>query len=126
MRRGGPRVLVRPAQRRPAVHPVAGPQPPNYVPIGETSYLVPRGTAFESQWNKRIDIGVGFDLAPLSLPGSNFRIDVFNLFNWSQVLDRNEFGDISFGGPNPDYKRITGYQAPRSVRFTLAMRFGEK
>ena len=98
----------------------------NYVPTGNTSYLVPRGTAFKTQWNKRIDLGVGFDLAPLSLPGSNFRIDVFNLFNWSQVLDRNEFGDISFGGPNPDYKRITGYQAPRSVRFTLAMRFGEK
>jgi len=100
--------------------------PHNYPVAGSVSYLVPRGTAFKSQWNRRIDLGLGFDLAPLSLPGSMFRVDIFNLFNWDQVLDRNEFGDISFGGANPDYKKITGYQAPRSVRFTLAMRFGEK
>ncbi len=93
---------------------------------GTGSVLVPRGTAFETQWNKRVDLGVGVDLAPLSLPGSLFRVDVFNLFNWNQVLDRNEFGDIGFAGINPDYKRITGYQAPRSIRFSLAMRFGEK
>ncbi|NCP12010.1 MAG: TonB-dependent receptor [Sphingomonadales bacterium] len=91
---------------------------------GTGSVLVPRGTAFKSEWNRRVDLGLKFDLAPLSLPGSNFRIDVFNVFNWSQKLDFNEFGDISYGGINPNYQRVTGYQAPRSVRFTLAMRFG--
>ncbi|QNN64688.1 TonB-dependent receptor [Sphingomonas rhizophila] len=98
----------------------------NYVPAGSTSYLYTRGTAFKTEWNKRVDLGVGFDLAPLSLPGSSFRVDVFNVFNWAAILDRNEFGDIAFGGPNPDFYKVTGYQAPRSVRFTLAMRFGEK
>ncbi|WP_265569798.1 TonB-dependent receptor [Sphingomicrobium nitratireducens] len=92
---------------------------------GTGSVLVPRGTAFESQWNKRVDFGLSFDLAPLSLPGSQFRIDVFNIFNWDQKLDFNEFGDVSYGGINESYGRVTGYQAPRSVRFTLAMRFGE-
>ena len=99
----------------------------NYVPAGDTSYLVPRGTAFKSDWNKEINLGIGMDLGVLgdALTGSRFRIDVFNLFNWKQKLDYNEFGDISFGGPNPDFKKVTGYQTPRSVRFTLAMRFGE-
>ena len=50
---------------------------------------------------------------------------MFNLFNWKQKLDFNEFGDISFGGPSPDYRKVTGYQSPRFVRFTLGMRFGE-
>lgn len=93
---------------------------------GTGSVLVPRGTAFKSEWNKRVDLGLAFDLAPLSLPGSSFRIDVFNVFNWKQKLDFNEFGDTGFAGINPDYRRVTGYQAPRSVRFTLAMRFGEE
>ena len=96
------------------------------IAAGTPFFLTPRGTAFKTQWNKRIDLGLGFDLALMSLPGSSFRVDVFNLFNWDQVLDRNEFGDISFGGPNPNYRKITAYQAPRSVRFTLSMRFGEK
>ena len=106
--------------------PEFGGDPTTPVGSGTGSVLVPRGTAFKSQWNKRIDLGVGFDLAPLSLPGSMVRVDVFNLFNWNQVLDRNEFGDVYRAGLNPDYKKITGYQAPRSIRFTLAMRFGEK
>ncbi len=91
------------------------------------SFLVPRGTAFKSQWNRRVDLGLGFDLSALSdaLAGSQFRIDVFNVFNWKQKLDRQEFGDVGFAGANPDYGRVTGFQAPRSVRFTLATRFGQ-
>jgi hypothetical protein len=57
--------------------------------------------------------------------GSQFRVDIFNLFNWKQKLDFNEFGDVGFGGANPDYGKVLGFQGPRSVRFTLAMRFGE-
>lgn len=91
------------------------------------SYLVPRSTAFKSQWNRQIDLGLGFDLGVLGEPlnGSQFRIDVFNIFNFKQKLDFNEFGDISFAGPNPNYGKVLGYQAPRSIRFSLAMRFGE-
>ena len=49
---------------------------------------------------------------------------MFNLFNWKSELDFNEFGDVSFGGANPDYRKVLGYQQPRSVRFTLALRYG--
>ena len=89
-------------------------------------HLVPRGTAFKSHWNRQIDLGLGFDLGVLgdALNGSLFRIDVFNLFNWKQKLDFNEFGDISWRS-EPGLGEVTGYQTPRSVRFTLAMRFGE-
>lgn len=91
---------------------------------GEDAYLIPRGTAFESDWNKRVDLGFKFDLAPLSLDNSYFRFDIFNVFNWKSKLDFYEFGDVSFGGPHYDYGKVRGYQAPRSIRFTLGVRFG--
>ena len=92
---------------------------------GEGSVLVPRGSAFESDWNKRIDLRTTFKLGEfIGLPDSYFAIDVFNLFNWKSELDFNEFGDVSFGGANPDYRKVLGYQQPRSVRFTLALRYG--
>ncbi|WP_328598244.1 TonB-dependent receptor [Croceibacterium salegens] len=89
------------------------------------SYLVPRGSAFESEWNKQIDLRTSFDLGSFTgLDGSYFALDVFNVFNWKSKLDFDEFGDVSFGGPNADFMKVRGYQAPRSVRLTLAVRFG--
>ena len=99
---------------------------PNATPgSGQGSVLVPRSSAFESDWNKRIDLGVRFDLLPLANIGNSyFRIDVFNVFDWESKLDFNEFGDIDYGDANPNYGFVRGYQAPRSVRFTLALRYG--
>lgn len=91
---------------------------------GTGSVLVPRGTAFESDWNKRIDLGVTLTPAPETMPGVKFRVDVFNVFNWDSVLDRYEFGDYNFGGAHPDFGRATGYQSPRSVRLSAFLRFG--
>ena len=89
------------------------------------SYLVPRGTAFQSDWNKRIDLGFKFNLLPLASIGNSYlKIDIFNVFNWKSKLDFNEFGDIDVGGINPDYGKVRGFQSPRSVRFTLALRYG--
>lgn len=103
---------------------VPDPASPGYDGITTAPALISRGTAFQSDWQKRIDVGIQFNLA--ALPGTNFRVDVFNVFNWRDRLDFNEFGDIGFGGASPSYGQVTGYTAPRSVRFTLAMRFGEK
>lgn len=95
---------------------------------GGTSYLVNRSTAFKSDWNKRIDLGMGIKLGALgdAFGKSQLRIDVFNLLNWKQKLDFNEFGDAGnfIYSPSANYQKVTGYQSPRSVRFTLAMRFG--
>lgn len=97
---------------------------------GGTSYLINRGEAFKSDWNKRIDLGAAFKLGNInsSFGDTQFRVDVFNVFNWKSKLDFNEYGDLGnyIYEPDPNYARVSGYQAPRSVRFTLSARFGGK
>ena len=65
------------------------------------------------------------------------RADVFNVFNFQSELDFNEFGtlgDITGAGfigvdpnlpssINPNYRKVTGFQSPRSVRLSVAYRF---
>ncbi|MCD2325221.1 hypothetical protein LQ953_14455 [Sphingomonas sp. IC-56] len=87
------------------------------------SYLVERGTGFESEWRKQIDVNVQYDLN--ALPGSFISLDVFNVFNFKSKLDYNEFGDNADGSTNNRYGQVIGYQTPRYVRFTLGLRFGE-
>jgi len=74
-----------------------------------------------------------------SIPGDSLvlRADIFNVFNSASEIDYNEFGtlgDIAAAGfigvdpnlpssLNPNYGRPTAYQAPRSVRLSLAYRF---
>ncbi|WP_234024782.1 TonB-dependent receptor [Tsuneonella amylolytica] len=93
---------------------------------GGTSYLIPRGTAFESDWNKRVDLKLAF--TPFAENRDiQFGVDVFNVFNWKAETDFNEFGDFDFDytpNSNPNYGRVTSYQAPRSVRFNATLRFG--
>ena len=87
------------------------------------STLVARGSAFKGNWNKNVDLGFQFDL-PQELGKSNIRIDVFNVFNSKSKLDFVEFGENDDTSLRSDYKLVTGYQAPRGVRFTWALRFG--
>ncbi|MBN2970773.1 TonB-dependent receptor [Roseomonas aeriglobus] len=93
-----------------------------FSPTG-ASVLVPRGSAFQSDWRKQIDLSVQYDIA--DLPGSFFSIDVFNAFNFKSKLDYNEFGENADGSINPRYSQPLSYQPPRYVRFTLGLRFGE-
>lgn len=90
---------------------------------GRTYYLVPRGTAFKGEWLKNVDLGVQFQL-PGVLSNSSVRVDVFNLFDWKSKIDFVEFGDEGDRSARVDYGFVTGYQAPRAVRLTWAMRFG--
>lgn len=95
-----------------------------------TSFLVSRGTALKSDWNKKIDLGFAFQLGALgsSFGDSQFRVDVFNVLNSKSKLDLDEFGedgDFDYA-PSETYGLPTGFQAPRSVRFTLALRFGAR
>lgn len=100
----------------------------------------PRGSQFESDWLKNIDLTFSYNLNNMfSLPGDGLtlRADVFNVFNWQSELDYNEFGtlgDITGAGfigvnpnlpstRNPNYGLVTGYQAPRSVRLSVSYRF---
>jgi hypothetical protein len=96
--------------------------PNQFITGNPTSYLVPQGSAFKSDWRKQIDVNVQYDIA--SLPGSFVSVDVFNVFNFKSKLDYQEFGDLADGSINARYGQPIGYQTPRYVRFTLGLRFG--
>lgn len=86
----------------------------------------PRGESFESQWLKNVDLTFSYNLGDaFNLPGEGLtlRADVFNVFNDKSEQDFNEFGDLANGSVNPNYRRVTGYQTPRSVRLSVAYRF---
>jgi outer membrane receptor for ferrienterochelin and colicin len=87
----------------------------------------PRGESFESEWLKTLDLTFAYDLGEVfSIPGDSLvlRADVFNVFDFQSEQDFNEFGDLtSPADPDLNYARVTAYQAPRSVRFSLAYRF---
>jgi len=56
--------------------------------------------------------------------------DVFNLFNTQRITDYNNFTELSFGVPNPDFGQpysavlgIPAYQTPRQVRLGARIEF---
>ncbi len=86
----------------------------------------PRGESFESEWLKTLDLTFAYDLGEVfEIPGDSLvlRADVFNVFDFASQQDFNEFGDLAAGSPDPNYGRVTAYQAPRQVRFSIAYRF---
>lgn len=85
--------------------------------------LVPRGTAFESDWNKTLDVSFRYNLPLESRFGVVLRADIFNLFNFQSKLDFDEFGEEDNGDVNPFYRLPTGYQTPRGVRLGFDVTF---
>jgi outer membrane receptor protein involved in Fe transport len=53
----------------------------------------------------------------------NVRLDIFNLFDTSQVTEVNEFGEQDSGDLNPSYGFARFYQRPRTVRFGVGLTF---
>lgn len=98
-----------------------------------TSESTPRGSQFESEWVKNIDLTFSYDLGShFSFPGQSLmlRADVFNVLNSAAKTDFNEFGEFGDtngaagpGSRDPNYRQVTTYQTPRSVRFSIAYRF---
>lgn len=82
---------------------------------------VPRGSAFESQWRKQVDVSIALKL-PTSFETS-LRLNVLNIFNSQPGLDYNEIGDLSSGGPDTNYKKVITYQNPRSAQISLRVGF---
>ena len=92
----------------------------------------PRGSVFESDWLKNVDLTFAYNLSEVfSIPGDSLvlRADIFNAFGFESAIDYNEYGEIdngSYPGPgavDPDFGKPTNYQAPRSVRLSIAYRF---
>lgn len=96
----------------------------NLTGTGAGNYLIGRGKAFKSDWNKRIDLSFAYAIPLQGLGDFTLRTDVFNVLNSKSKLDFNEIGDLDDAAViNPNYRRVTGYQAPRSVRFSASVTF---
>jgi hypothetical protein len=91
---------------------------------GGREFLVGRGNAFESDWNKRIDLSFAYTVAIPGLRDFTLRADVFNVFNFQSKLDFNEQGDLDDPAViNPNYRMVTSYQTPRFVRLSASLNF---
>ncbi len=91
-------------------------------PAQSTLQPVRRGTAFQSDWLTVTNVTFQFRL-PIDAYDAFFRVDIFNLFAEKSRTDFNEVGTQGNGSPRGDYRYVTDYQAPRSVRLQLGMNF---
>lgn len=89
---------------------------------GTSLALTPRGSRLESDWNIFLNLSAQARL-PIADGAATFRVDVFNVFNRQGVLDLRELGTQGSGRPRGDYGSPLGYQAPRSLRFSLGFEF---
>lgn len=96
---------------------------------GAASYFcdgvsTPRGTVFESDWIKQVDMSVRYNV-PINVGAGELvlRADVFNIFNFRGVNDLNEFGELNNGATNPNYRAPIAYQTPRYVRLGFDLTF---
>ena len=85
--------------------------------------LTPRGSVFESDWSKSMDVSFRYKLPIESKLDYVLRADIFNIFNFQSALDFNELGDQDNGTPNPNYRKPTSYQTPRYVRLGFDVTF---
>lgn len=88
--------------------------------FGEIS---PRGTASETDWQYNIDLSARYNIEMEGGQQLTLRADIFNVFNFQQVTERNEFGETNSGAVNPNYDLVTGYQAPRAIRLGFDLTF---
>jgi outer membrane receptor protein involved in Fe transport len=78
--------------------------------------VVDRGSVFESDWRKQIDLSFRYSLDDM-VPGNLvLRADIFNVFNFDAAVEMNEFGEDDGGNPDPNYMAPNTYQPGRSVR----------
>ncbi len=84
--------------------------------------IVPRGSAGRLPWQRNLDMNVRY--APSWAEGLSFKVDVFNVLNSKAAINVNENFETSVGRPDPNnYKRATGFQNARAVRFTARYEF---
>ena len=103
---------------------------PVYDSAGEIP-MTPRGGGFQTQdgfrtrtqslWNTDLHADYGFRF------GGTQRIvvlaDFFNLFNTQRVTAYDDYVELGFGVPNPDFGSRLAYQTPRQIRFGARFEF---
>ncbi len=99
--------------------------------------IIPRGSSGRTPWSQTLDLNVAYK--PNWAEGLMFKVDVFNVLNSQTATTLDDNGENgsgqptrgpNCGSPNPadlqadcTYGRVTGYQAPRSVRFLVQYDF---
>jgi len=81
-----------------------------------------RGTIFQSDWQTQTNLSFAFKI-PTDYFAGTFRVDIFNVFAETAKTDFTEFGTQASGNPSGDYRYVSGYQAPRSIRLQLGFDF---
>jgi hypothetical protein len=84
--------------------------------------IVQRGTAFDGQWQKQLDLDATFKLPTDAFDGM-FRVSVTNVFNSQAKIDFEERGTLTSGAPRITYGQVRGYQAPRTFRLQFGVNF---
>jgi len=91
---------------------------------GPNGWLIGRGTAFKSDWNKRLDLSFQYTVPTPGLNDVTLRLDLFNALNLKSKLDFVETGDLDDPDvPNPNYSRVNTYQTPRYIRLGASVSF---
>jgi len=97
-----------------------------YCPNGDdTSTLVGRGKAGETDWVYQVDLNFVWNVIERETGTFVLRADVFNLFDFDAVTRVVESGEIRNrpGQVAAFYEEPRSYQAPRSIRLTASYNF---
>jgi outer membrane receptor protein involved in Fe transport len=79
---------------------------------------MPRGSLGRLPWEKRLDLAMTY--APAYVKGLALKVDVFNALNSQTALNRTSTYDAGDQETiAATYGRLTSYQSPRSVKFTV-------
>ena len=103
--------------------------PANAAPESATYYFSPRGSAGTTPWTATFNLN--FTYTPTWLDGLSASVDVLNLFDTQTVLEYDNFSDLRFNVPNPDFG-VAGesgvvagqrFLTPRQVRLGVRYEF---
>ncbi len=99
-------------------------QPTARIPGYTAPVLIGRGRFGETDWNKQIDISVGYTVPLRGLRTLKLRADMFNAFNFKSKTDFDEGGDLYQARVSSGLLgRVTGYQEARNVRLGASLTF---
>lgn len=95
---------------------------------GPTSFydngkLVPRGSRGRTPWITEWSLNLRYTPAWSGRAHTTFGVDVFNVLNLQRATEVNQTAELAAGVPDPNYNTPYQYQSPRSVRFSIDLKF---
>ena len=85
--------------------------------------FTPRGSLGNLGSRTNIDFGLKYTWDMANGVSTVIRLDIFNVFDFHTVTERQEDAEQGTGAPSPIYDLPTRYQQPRAVRLGLTMDF---